>query len=64
MNFKFYEGCGRHFPKCRVCNKTIIKGDGCFKDKGYYYCVKCGEVVRIKRVAYLESLIIKVKFGE
>ena len=64
MIYNIYKSNGRHTPLCCKCLTVIKKGDGCFKDKGYYYCVKCGEVVRIKRVAYLESLIIKVKFGK
>jgi NAD-dependent SIR2 family protein deacetylase len=57
-----YNGGFRHKAKCFKCQKLLLKDELIIIDKhNTYYCKKCGQEVRNKRVELLENLIHKVK---
>jgi hypothetical protein len=61
MNFKLYSGKGRHVPKCKTCNKLLVKGELACEHRGYWYCTKHGRAIIEQRVEKLEAKISGVK---
>lgn len=60
MIFKCYAGAGRHRPKCKTCNKQLEVNELVCFDHNFYYCSKCGQDLKDKRVALLESKITRL----
>jgi Zn finger protein HypA/HybF involved in hydrogenase expression len=56
-----YKGGFRKKAKCFSCQKLLVKDEPVVTDKNRYYCKKCGESVRSKRIELLEGLITNVK---
>ena len=57
MIFKLYKNKGNYFPHCEVCAKKLLNGDMIMLDRNMYYCKICGDKLRDKRIAILESKI-------